>query len=494
MFAMRNLIQNRHGTYNAQRKIPKHLQEAVARIEGKGKSRKTFLKKSLGTKVLREANVRAKFVLAEFDRTLASAAALIAAANTPPLPLRTSLNQAEIARMAETLYGKLLSDDEAWRFGGRAYIAQSVEWIRRNDEPDFVLRHPLESVPEFGWGAEQLERQKQNLVHELATMREALAQGDIRAVQDDVSLLLDEFQINLDRQSASYRELCTQALQAYVRASQAIEQRNAGLPVETPKFTRGAARTVAATGTLRDAFEGWEKERTRPTGTVHEYRRAVEMFVQHHGNMVVAEIMRSHVREFRQALQLVPRIRKGSLRNASLPELCAWHHKHPDAPKVSPGTVNKQLGAVQAITAWANNNGLVPDDAGWSDPFHNMRVEEEQSERTSFEPGDLQTIFNSPLFRTHKRPHGAKGEAGVWLPLLALFTGARQAELASLKASNVLRDAATNTPLLFFIAERKSGKRLKTKSSERAVQLSRTEPLACQAPIRPKAQEIELSF
>jgi hypothetical protein len=38
---------------------------------------------------------------------------------------------------------------------------------------------------------------------------------------------------------SSYCELATLALQAYVRAIQAIEKRNAGEVVETPKLTRG---------------------------------------------------------------------------------------------------------------------------------------------------------------------------------------------------------------------------------------------------------------
>jgi hypothetical protein len=130
--------------------------------------------------------------------------------------MRSSLNAAEIARMSEALYGRLLADDEAFRFGGRAFVAAGVEWMRRNEDKDFELPYPLDSVQEYGWKPEQLAQQKENLVHELATMQEALSLGDITAVVDDVSLLLSDFQINLDRSSASYRELATQALQAYV--------------------------------------------------------------------------------------------------------------------------------------------------------------------------------------------------------------------------------------------------------------------------------------
>jgi hypothetical protein len=78
--------------------------------------------------------------------------------------------------------------------------------------------------------------------------------------------------------------------------------------------------------------------------------------------------------------------------------------KHPSVPKVSAGTVNKQLGAVQAIAGWGYHTGLVPDDAQWLDPFKDMRLEEEQSTRAPFDTQDLQTIFNDPLFTKHELP------------------------------------------------------------------------------------------
>jgi integrase len=468
MRALMGLIKDRHGTYYAQRKVPERLQAAVARVLGTGKARQVFLKKSLGTKVVREANVRATSVLAGFDRTIASATAIIASAKSPPR-LRQSLNSAEIARMAEALYGKLLADDEAVRFGGRAYMARSVEWIRRNEDPDFEPPYPIESIPEYGWTPENLALQKEHMVHELATMQEALALGDITAVVDDVSLLLADFEINLDRNSTSYRELAMQALRAYVRALQAIDKRNAGEPIETPKFTRGSQSDTIAAGTLRDAVKGWQKERQRPAGTVHEYERAVEMFIELHGDLSVAEIKKPHARKFREAVQQVPQRRVGTLRGAKLPEMSEWGEKHPSVPKISAGTVNKQLGALQAIAGWAEQNGLIPDDVAWSNPFAKMKVREEQSERTSFETTELKLLFAAPVFTKHEYPQGARGPAAFWLPLLALFTGARQAELAGLTAGNVQSDEETATPLVYITSEASRGKRLKTVSSQRVV-------------------------
>ena len=459
------VIRDRHGTYCAQLKVPKGLQVAVAQVRGLGRDKQVYLKASLGTKDLKTANVRAKPVLAGFDRIIREAKAL-AARPSIPQPQRTSLNSAEIARMAEALYGQLLADDEASRFGGRAYVAEGVEWIRRNGKPDFEL---IESVPEHGWSRENLKLQKEHMVHELATMQEALALGDITAVVDDVALLLADFEIDLDPASKAYRELGTQALMAYVRGLQAIEKRNAGLPVETPKFSLEALSAPALGGTLRTAFEGWQKERVRPAGTVHEYKRSVEMFIQLHGDLAVVGIKRSHALRYREAIQAVPKHRSKKLRTATLPELTAWGLKHPEAPRVSAATVNKQLGAVMAIASWAHANGIMPEDAQWSDPFAKMSIQEDQSERTSFETAELQQLFAAPAFTEHEYPEGGRGPAAFWLPLLALFTGARQGELAGLAAADVQTEPETGTPLLFITEKLSRGRTLKTKTSQRVI-------------------------
>jgi integrase len=461
------VIRDRHGTYHAQVKVPERLQAAVARVRGLERDKQVNLKASLGTKDIKTANIRAKPVLAQFDRIIRDATALVAR----PLiaqPKRTTLNSAEITRMAETLYGKLLADDETFRFGGRAAVVEGVEWIRRNRDADFQLPYPLESVREHGWHPEQLAQQKEHMVHELATMQEALALGNISAVVDDVAFLLADFQIDLDPTSKAYRELGTQALMAYVRALQAIEKRNAGLPVETPKFTREAMKAPLG-GTLRTAFEGWQKERARPAGTVHEYKRAVEMFIQLHDDLAVVEIKRSHARQYIEALQVVPQRRGVDLRKATLPELSAWGRKHPEVTKVSGATVNKQIGAVQAIASWGHANGIIPEDAPWSDPFAKMHVQEDQSDRTSFETAELQLLFAAPVFTRHEYPVGGRGLAAFWLPLLALLTGARQGELAGLTAADVQTEPETLTPLLFITEKLSRGRTLKTKTSQRVV-------------------------
>jgi hypothetical protein len=64
---MMGLIKDRHGTYYARHKVPERLRANVAHLLDDGKPKQVWLKKSLGTKVLSVANVRAKPVQMEFD-------------------------------------------------------------------------------------------------------------------------------------------------------------------------------------------------------------------------------------------------------------------------------------------------------------------------------------------------------------------------------------------------------------------------------------------
>ena len=93
MRAMTNVFKNRHGVYYARKKVPKRLEQPTAEFQSNGKSRQGFLQRTLNTKDLREANIRAKPILMQFDRILAQAEAL-----TVQRPLRTTL----VARVTRT--------------------------------------------------------------------------------------------------------------------------------------------------------------------------------------------------------------------------------------------------------------------------------------------------------------------------------------------------------------------------------------------------------
>ena len=60
------------------------------------------------------------------------------------------------------------------------------------------------------------------------------------------------------------------------------------------------------------------------------------------------------------------------------------------------------------------------------------------------------------IFTHGDRPKAGRGEASFWLPLMALFTGARLNELAPLTAADVKTDVATG--IVFIDIKEDSGK------------------------------------
>ena len=330
---------------------------------------------------------------------------------------------------------------------------------------------PSEHAPQFGLSDADMKRQLADLQFELPIMRAALASGDVSKISEYLDELLGQFGINLDRKSEGYRRLGLAVLRRHVAALEAIQRRSQGEPIDTPPLVPIAA-TPAATGeTLSAALEGWKRQRERSPGTVTEYARAIKLFTELLGDLPVAQIRRNHARTFREALQDVPRKRSGNLLNAPLPELAEWGSKHQDVQKIGAGTVNKLLGGVQAVAVWARDNGVIPDDVQWADPFAKMRVGRNEPVRggAPFGLEELGTIFSTPVFTTGERPTGGRGDAAYWLPLLALFTGARLGELTSLRASDVTHHPLVGCVCIHITADAKVGKRLKTRHSERVV-------------------------
>jgi hypothetical protein len=380
-----SVIQNEHGVFVVRKKVPKKLEEAAAVVTATSKPRVAFLQRSLRTKDKREAQRLAPPVLMEFERVLAEAEALLM-----ERPLRSELDPREIERIASFFYvSELAADEEGRREGGSEASFQDV--ARQFDEAGIEYQTPyaLGSVPKFGLSDREMAKIDQSLEMVLPAAQEALARGNISFLKWEVDELLKAFRINLDLECASYRELGMAVLKEFVRALQDVARRHKGEPVNTPVLPEPSAGGSRSSESLRAALEGWKKARRRSKTVLREFDYSVARFVELHDDLPLTAITRKHVREFREALQELPKRRSGELLRASLPQLVAWSKTHPEAPKLSNATINKLIGAVQAVSIWGRDNGLIPDDVPWSDPFANMRLHEDVPTREPWHIDEL---------------------------------------------------------------------------------------------------------
>jgi hypothetical protein len=338
-----------NGVFYARKLVPDRLREAVAIVTNAKVTKVSWLKRSLRTRDPREANIRGKPVLAEYDDILGRAEASLT-----PLPLRESLTRREIDRIADYYYAEKLAEDDEIRLNGtgseplRQATATQLADMGIQPAAGYLRAGP---PPEYGLSPREILQRAQTLDWVIPSAQLALAMGNIGSLEEEeVSELLITFGINLDRKSAAFRELGLALLKKRVEAYQAIADRMLGEPIETPHVSPPASSDAPLeAGTLGAAFEGWKKLRNRSVSTTKEFQYALGLFEQLHGAIPIASITRSHVRRYRDALQLIPVRRAGKLRNAGLSELGEWAKAHPEAPRISIGTINKLLGGPMAI-------------------------------------------------------------------------------------------------------------------------------------------------
>jgi hypothetical protein len=160
MRALMGLIKDRHGTYYAQKKVPERLQEAVARVLNSDRERQVFLKKSLGTKNLKAANVAATHVLADFDRTFAKAEELLT-----KRPVISALTDAQIKRMAESHYAHVLASDEEERREGTGSepLFQSIAQQIRDAGLEVRTPFAVDVLPEAGLSDREVRKRAETL-------------------------------------------------------------------------------------------------------------------------------------------------------------------------------------------------------------------------------------------------------------------------------------------------------------------------------------------
>jgi integrase len=313
----------------------------------------------------------------------------------------------------------------------------------------------------------------------LPGLREKLARGDTSIVADDVDAALEVHGINLDRASPAYRKLSYDFLQTAVRATEAVAQRHEGQLIETPPppiplAHRRPSRVKPEGVDLLTMFEKWVEERRPPQKTVLDFGTAIRRFVELHGNPAIHAITKVHVRAYKDALQKLPRSCSGAMRQMGLPELLSHLQRHPiEGPTLSAGTVNKAIGALQTVFHWIEDQGYLDDHPNWSNPAANMKMHnpaKDDDNRLPYDADDLRTIFGSVVFRDVDRPQGGAGEAAKWLPLIALFTGARLEEIGQALTSDVKREDGI-AYLDINTLDRRAGKRVKNRSSRRKLPL-----------------------
>lgn len=195
------------------------------------------------------------------------------------------------------------------------------------------------------------------------------------------------------------------------------------------------------------------KDKTRQT-----IRQALAVFIDIVGDVPVSQLDKKLTRSFAKELARYPAQRtKGKWKVMSLEEI----RRH-DPKIISHKTQSNIFNNLHNFAGW-----MVEAEVLSSNPFVRRRVQKAQQlpSRKTWRDAELKLWFNSELYLQHRDSPTERWK--YWLPLLAIYTGARLEELAALAPS----DIGEYKGIPFFEIHGRDGRNVKNISSWRYVPL-----------------------
>nr|WP_162245456.1 site-specific integrase [Methylobacterium sp. Leaf466] len=435
---------------------------------------KRELWQSLGTKDAREAKARVCAVLARWHAEFTN------------LRRRREATADELASVTWDHYQNEIQNhhDHRQRLPSADQIDAAKQAARTRIESGDVEEGPVGFINvvadamlldgQVGLDREFRARRRHELERHLAVNETVLVNDAVREVIHREGYAIEE-------ESPAFRDLAHRLMRVEIEGLRRAEEQDRGDFTGKPldpilNAHRASTAKVAAPGEgvmeLFDAFARENPKGVKPD-TLRMNREIVAWFAQHVGSTFPASaIDKRAVREWKQALGRFP------IKAVEVREFRGLHFKkiviendRLKRPTLADRTINKYLSALGAFCQWLMQNGHLE-----TNPVDGMHLGKDRrpSKIHPYTPDQLNKIFASPLFvgsQSEDEPH-KPGNVHVrdhryWLPLLALFTGARLGELAQLLASDVRQDRGRW--IIHVTTEGDPSKVIKTKGSMRVI-------------------------
>lgn len=265
----------------------------------------------------------------------------------------------------------------------------------------------------------------------------SLSEHDIESVEFwERERLAEEFDPARQR-AADARTALREQWEAEKREERAFRKREA------------AAETKAAGGlALSAVVDKWAAEQKPGHRALTRVRKIIEDFEALNGKLTVQAVTKQHVLAYKDRL-----IAEGQ----------------------SPANANLLIGWVGTMLIFARDKLHLIE----VNPAANIRLTDkrrDKDKRRAFEEAELTAIFESPVYADALRPAAGGGEAAYWLPLLSLYTGARQTELGQLHPDDVRQEAYRDADdkeqsawVLRIVENAERGQQVKNEGSERRI-------------------------
>ena len=261
-------------------------------------------------------------------------------------------------------------------------------------------------------------------------------------VSDEAAKLLLTRKVPLPVGSEAFLAFCERLARTGIQLVRALDDR-AGGDWRVPDAVLNAP-TVGLIGsgkgeTISQLYESFKQERKLDERQLMEFNKPTNDFIGLVGDIPISRVTPSHVRSFKDA-----HVEQG----------------------LAPATVDSRLSVLRRLFDYAIGNALIAVN-----PAKEIKVAKSKKDvrpRKPWSPTELQTLLNGSVHGNGKRPKGGVGEASFWLPLLALYTGARLEDIAQLHLEDVCE---TSDGIVYIDINDNHGKQLKNDSTPRKTPL-----------------------
>jgi integrase len=235
---------------------------------------------------------------------------------------------------------------------------------------------------------------------------DAIAEGgDTDASSDDIAKAARRLIAEEREQAAIDRDtLIASVVARYGKPARASEGQNQAVEY-SPDADAGKGKGIYLD---TDILNGWAAERKPSPRGKDAYWRDAKLFNSMMG---------------RKSVELITKA-----------DVMAYKRKLIADPARSQVNVRDRLAYLRTLLEWAAQEDIVPVNVARD---VKMAVTERGEKRKDFSTDDLNTLFAGPVHAKGERPKGGYGEAVYWLPLLALFMGARREEIGQLRVQDV---------------------------------------------------------
>jgi integrase len=250
------------------------------------------------------------------------------------------------------------------------------------------------------------------------------------------------------------------------------------MPIAVAPVPATSVQPVASL-TLAEAYRNYIDDPTRAwtANTREAYETSRKLAVALIGEMVpVAAISRAHCRDMLDVLRFLPANAGKLFPKLSPREAADRARLRGDIKVISAANANSLMSNMSSFLNWAVNEELLARN-----PARGLRLPDpinKRDKRSPFHRDQLHSIFNAPLYRGcvdggrgynkvgDQRPRNAR----FWVPLIALFTGARLGEICQLDATDIRTvDGVDCIVVSLRSLNGTTDKQLKTTASDRLI-------------------------